>query len=75
MTLPLLLSVPHAGLVIPAAVQDLCVLSEKEIIDDGDEGASAIYLPLQGGVSALVTTSVFGNPFSVANCSAVHRER
>jgi len=58
MTLPLLLSVPHAGLVIPASVQDLCVLSGKEIIEDGDEGASAIYLPLQGEVSALVTTSV-----------------
>jgi formiminoglutamase len=58
MTLPLLLSVPHAGLVVPAAVQDLCVLSENEIREDGDEGAGEIYLPLEDRVFALVTTTV-----------------
>ena len=58
MTLPLVLSVPHAGLVIPAAVQKLCLLSEREVIEDGDEGASEIYLPLQEEVFALVTTVV-----------------
>ena len=58
MTLPLLLSVPHAGLVIPSEIQDLCILSEKEIIADGDEGAAEIYLPLEDKVSALVTTVV-----------------
>jgi N-formylglutamate amidohydrolase len=58
MTLPLLLSVPHAGLTIPPEVEDLCVLTTKEIIEDSDEGASEIYLPLQREVSALVTTVV-----------------
>jgi len=58
MTLPLLFSVPHAGLQIPPEVKTLCILSEKDIIEDGDEGATEIYLPLQKEVSALVTTDV-----------------
>jgi formiminoglutamase len=58
MTLPILLSIPHAGLIIPPEVQDLCILSTQEIIEDGDEGAAEIYLPLQKEVSALVTTVV-----------------
>lgn len=58
MTLPLLLSVPHAGLVIPPEVNDLCMLSENEIIEDGDEGAAEIYLPLEDEVYTLVTTVV-----------------
>ena len=58
MTLPLLLSVPHAGVLIPPEVEDLCVLGEKEVAEDGDEGAGEIYLPLQKEVSALVTTVV-----------------
>ena len=56
MTLPLLLSVPHAGLQIPPEVKNLCILSEKDIVEDGDEGAAEIYLPLQTEVSAFVTT-------------------
>jgi len=58
MTLPLLLSVPHAGLTVPPEVENLCVLTRKEIIEDGDEGAAEIYLPLENEVSALVTTVV-----------------
>ena len=58
MTLPLLLSVPHAGLVIPPVVHDLCILSKNEIIEDGDEGAAEVYLPLQDEVFTLVTTVV-----------------
>jgi len=58
MTLPLLVSVPHAGLKIPPEVEDLCVLTAQEIIEDGDEGAAEIYLPLENEVSALVTTVV-----------------
>ena len=58
MTLPLLLSLPHAGVIIPPEVQDLCALSTKEIVEDGDEGAAEIYLPLKKEVSALVTTVV-----------------
>ena len=58
MTLPLLLSVPHAGLTVPSQVENLCLLTKNEIIEDGDEGAAEIYLPLQDEVSALVTTVV-----------------
>lgn len=58
MTLPLLLSVPHAGLLVPSEVKDLCILSMKDIIEDGDEGAVEIYLPLYTEVSSLVTTDV-----------------
>ena len=58
MTLPLLLSVPHAGLMIPPIVKDTCLLSNQEIIEDGDEGAAEIYFPLEDSVFALVTTIV-----------------
>jgi len=57
-TLPLLLSIPHAGLLIPTEVKDSCILSMEDIIEDSDEGAAEIYLPLQKEVSALVTTDV-----------------
>ena len=58
MTLPVLLSVPHAGLWVPPEVEHLCILTEKEIIRDGDEGAAEIYLPLEKDVAFLVTTEV-----------------
>ena len=58
MTLPLLLSVPHAGLTVPTEVENFCLLTKKEIIEDGDEGTAEIYLPLQEEVFTLVTTVV-----------------
>ena len=58
MTLPLLLSVPHAGLRVPDEVLDLCMLGEEDIRRDGDEGAAEIYLPLKKDVGALITTDV-----------------
>lgn len=58
MTLPLLISLPHAGQQIPPEVKSLCVLTPNEIIEDGDEGAAEIYLPLQTEVSAFVTTVI-----------------
>jgi N-formylglutamate deformylase len=58
MTLPLLLSVPHAGLLIPDEVKELVILSEQQIIEDGDEGAAEIYWPLDKEVAAFVTTKV-----------------
>ena len=58
MTLPLLLSVPHAGLTVPSEVENFCLLTKKEIVEDGDEGSAEIYLPLQDQVFALVTTAV-----------------
>lgn len=56
--LPLLLSVPHAGLRVPPEVADLCILKEDDIIADGDEGAAEIYWPLEEQVAAFVTTDV-----------------
>lgn len=58
MTLPLLISVPHAGIRVPPEVQDLCILNKEEIIRDGDEGAAKIYGPLEEIVSAFVTTDI-----------------
>ncbi|MDI6793464.1 MAG: N-formylglutamate amidohydrolase [bacterium] len=58
MTLPLLVSVPHAGRRIPPEVRRLSLLSEKDIIADGDEGAAAIYYPIEAGVAAFVTTDI-----------------
>jgi len=58
MTLPILVSVPHAGWKIPPEVQDLCILSEKDIREDGDEGAAEIYIPLKEEVEAFVTTDI-----------------
>jgi N-formylglutamate amidohydrolase len=39
MKLPLLLSVPHRGERIPEEVEDICILTHQEIVDDGDEGS------------------------------------
>jgi formiminoglutamase len=58
MKLPLLLSVPHAGLLIPDEVKELVTLSEQDIIEDGDKGAAEIYWPLEREVAAFVTTKV-----------------
>jgi formiminoglutamase len=58
MKLPLLLSVPHAGLMIPAEVEDICILSEEDVIKDGDQGAAEIYLPLRSSVASMVTTDI-----------------
>jgi formiminoglutamase len=55
--LPLLLSVPHAGLRVPDEVGPLCLLSPREIEEDGDEGAAEIYA-LDSAVQQLVTTDV-----------------
>lgn len=41
--LPIIISVPHAGLKVPDIVQELTSLSEEQISVDGDEGASEIY--------------------------------
>ncbi len=57
MRLPLLLSVPHAGLRVPAEVADLCQLTASEIADDGDGGAAEIYA-LEPDVAAFVTTDI-----------------
>ncbi|GJL70856.1 MAG: N-formylglutamate deformylase [Nitrosomonas sp.] len=56
--LPLLISVPHAGLRVPQEVEDLCVLSEDDIVKDGDEHAAAIYYPLKQNVAEFLTTDI-----------------
>ena len=55
--LPLVISVPHAGLRVPAEVTDMCSLSAQEIADDGDGGGAEIY-SIQAEVEAFVTTDV-----------------
>jgi formiminoglutamase len=57
MTLPLLLSVPHAGLRIPPEVRGRCVLTPEEVVADGDDGAAEIY-DLNSEVAAYVATDV-----------------
>jgi N-formylglutamate deformylase len=55
--LPLLLSVPHAGLRVPAEVERYCALTPREIAADGDEGAAEIYA-LESQVAAFQTSGV-----------------
>ncbi len=57
MRLPLLISVPHAGSTVPPEARPYCVLTEQDILEDGDEGAAAIYA-LADDVTAFVTTDV-----------------
>jgi len=57
MTLPLLVSVPHAGLRVPADVESLCALSPAEIAADSDGGAGEIYA-IEAEVAAFVTTDI-----------------
>jgi len=56
-TLALLISVPHAGLVVPAEVRSRCVLTQRQIVDDGDEGAAEVY-DLRDCVAGYMTTDV-----------------
>ncbi len=57
MKLPLLISVPHAGLWIPPEVRGICALTPQQIAADGDEGAAEIY-DLKEEATAFVTTDV-----------------
>lgn len=56
--LPLLVSVPHAGLRVPEEVRSYCILSQEEIRRDGDEQAAEIYAPLESLAAAFQTTDV-----------------
>ena len=57
MTLPILVSVPHASLCVPDEVEAYCRLSREEIIADGDKDAAQIYA-IRDEVAAFVTTDV-----------------
>jgi len=58
MTLPLCISVPHAGQRVPPELQDLCILSRENILADRDTGADTIYFPLQEYAAAFYTTDI-----------------
>lgn len=55
--LPLLLSVPHAGLHVPAEAEPYCRLAPEQVAEDGDVGAAEIY-DLGDEVDAFVKTDV-----------------
>ena len=57
MKLPVLISVPHAGLEIPEEVRDKCILKTQDLIEDSDIGALEIY-NFESDVAAFVTTNV-----------------
>lgn len=57
MTLPLLLSVPHAGWRVPPEAKPYCILSETDLLEDGDGGAAEIYA-LKAEAAAFVTTEI-----------------
>jgi len=56
--LPVILSLPHAGLSIPPEVDERCLLTDADLVADSDEGAAEIYGPLERHVQALLTTDV-----------------
>lgn len=57
MSLPLLISVPHAGIQAPPEVEHLNLLMDDKIIEDSGEGAREIY-DIQNEVAAFVTTEI-----------------
>lgn len=56
--LPLLISVPHAGLLIPDELKSFNQLDLDEIAKDGDEGASEVYSVLKDKVNTYITTDI-----------------
>ncbi len=58
MTLPILVSLPHAGLRIPDEIATLVSLDASAIVQDGDEQALDIYGPLKATAAAFVTTDI-----------------
>ncbi|MFH2205169.1 MAG: N-formylglutamate amidohydrolase [Elusimicrobiota bacterium] len=57
MKLPLIISVPHAGVRVPSEVGGLCRLSPEEIAADGDVGAREIFA-IENEVEHHVTTDI-----------------
>lgn len=57
MKLPLLISVPHAGVDVPQLAAPYCILTLGDIVADSDEGAAEIYT-IEDEVEAFITTSV-----------------
>jgi formiminoglutamase len=57
MSLPLLISVPHAGLAVPEELADRSLLTTTQIAADGDVGAAEIYA-LADEAGAFVATDI-----------------
>lgn len=57
MTLPILLSVPHAGVAVPHEVWRFNLLNREQIAQDGDEGARELY-DLADEVAGFLSTDV-----------------
>ena len=57
MTLPLIISVPHAGLTVPQEARDYCALSPEQVLADSDEGAGEIY-DMKSEVAIHITTDI-----------------
>jgi formiminoglutamase len=55
--LPLLGSVPHGGLQVPREAKPYCILTPKQIEEDGDVGAAEIYA-LESELEAFATTEI-----------------
>jgi formiminoglutamase len=55
MKLPILVSVPHAGTMMPDESKSIARIAADDVIKDGDEQASEIYLPLRD-MAHVVTT-------------------
>ena len=56
--IPLLISVPHAGLTVPPEAVPYCKLSRDDVAKDGDEQARKIYAPLEAMVASFHTTEI-----------------
>ena len=56
--LPIVISVPHAGLTVPPEAEPFCRLSPYDIAKDGDEQAREIYAPLESMVVRFHTSEV-----------------
>ncbi len=57
MKLPLLISVPHAGLTVPDEVAGLSILTPEQVAKDGDVGAAEIF-SISDDVEAFVSADV-----------------
>jgi N-formylglutamate amidohydrolase len=57
MKLPLLASVPHAGLRIPEEAEPFCILTPEQVVEDGDAGAAEIFA-LEPELEAHITTDI-----------------
>lgn len=55
--LPLALSVPHAGWLVPRWLRDRCLLDREQLLADGDVGSREIYA-LRDRVARFVTTPI-----------------